>query len=95
MTPYPRISNKLIKTGVGCPSWRFLSSTTKWTLLDMWDQADEALFLEMAETQPELKARPNFAKANPHMKKISDDRRKARKAERAKGRESASYGREK
>jgi len=95
MTPYPRVSIKAIKTGLGCPAWPNLGKTTKWTLLGQWDQADESLFLEMAESQPELKPRPNFAKANPDMKKISEDRRKARKAERTKGRQFASYGREK
>lgn len=97
MNPFPKVARNAVTSSHFVPEWKSLDRTTKWVFLGMWTQEDESLFLEMAETNQSLKPRPYFARANPEMKRVSEDRRKARKAARkeGKGREYASYGKEK
>ena len=87
MNPYPRVSLKMIKTGLWCPTWKTLSKTARWTFLDMWSQEDDVLFHEMSQSDKDLKPTPFFARAHPEMKRASEDRRKARKTERVKNRQ--------
>ena len=75
------------------PNWSKLGRTTRWMLLDMWNQEDEAVYGEMVESDPTFKPSPQLSSKNKAGKAVSDKRKTDRKSKKDSGpRDFASFG---
>lgn len=70
------ISKKVIKTGLFVSNWKVLPKQMRWTLLGMYDQDDESVYMEAAARSDKVKPRPFFAKANMDIKREMAEKRK-------------------
>lgn len=75
------------------PNWKKLNVTTRWVFLDKWDQEDECIYQELSNggRDATVKPRPHFSK-NGVGKDASAKNREARRANKGKPRDFASFG---
>lgn len=75
------------------PNWKSLDKRTRWVFLDKWTQEDETIYLELSKDGYDTSIKPRIKMSTVGIgKELADKNREARRANKGKKRDFASFG---